>query len=261
MDFSSLSTLAAAAPSVPTVAEAFDWRSLIAPAVVAAGVSGIVTTIGFFINRSTSLTMHTQKLDADEKLAERKFEFDKIMAERKFLFDAKTSDRKRRQDLAETVLAGFYEVEAIMRAIRSPMTFSHESESRQKAPNETKEASNLRDTYYVYLARYDKRREEVAALMATRYRMVAWFGPKAAEPFQELHEAISTVLTAAQMLIDWSRDAEGFRRNNLELWQKLEKEIGWVPKDEDEVAKKISEAVAEMEAICRPILEEAPLNA
>ena len=41
-----------------------DWISLIGPAVIAAIVSGIVMTIGFLVNRSTSSVMHQQKLTA-----------------------------------------------------------------------------------------------------------------------------------------------------------------------------------------------------
>jgi len=233
-----------------------DWTSLIGPAVVAAAVSGLVTTIGFVMNRSTSLTMHTQKLAADEKLTERKFTFDKTLAERKFLLDARSADRKRKQDLAESVLTGFYETEAIMRSVRSPMSYTYEAEGRPRGDTESEGTAHLRNTYYVIIARYDKNRKEISDLLSRRYRMVAWFGVGADEPFQKLHEAINKVITAAQMLVQWSHDADGFRRNNLELWQRMEGDIWWGAAEPDRVAAQITEAVAAIEVICRPILAE-----
>lgn len=233
-----------------------DWNAFIGPAVVAAVVSGIVTTIGFVVNRSTSLTLNTQKMAADDKLAERKFEFDKALAERKYSIDTKTADRKRRQDLAEEVLAGFYEVEAIMRSVRSPMSYQHEAEGREKVGLETEATAKLRDTYFVILARFDKNRTPIADLLAKRYRMVAWFGTPSEAPFQQLHDAINQVLSAARMLVDWSRDADTFRRNNLALWQQLEATIWWGTETPDVVADKIAKAVADIDLICRPILQE-----
>lgn len=251
---------AAVAPLAPviqnTVAPGFDWGAFVGPAVVAAAVSGIVATIGFLINRSTSLTMHTQKLAADEKLAERKFEFDKAITERKFLLDARTADRKRKQDLAEAVLTGFYQVEAIMRSVRSPMSYAHEAENRPKIGLETDATARLRDTYFVILARYDKNRQEVSHLLALRYRMSAWFGVQADAPFQRLQEGINKVITAAQLLGQWSADADGFRANNLALWQQMEADIWWGTEDPDRVAAMVAEAVSAMETICRPILAE-----
>jgi hypothetical protein len=39
-----------------------DWTSLIGPAVVAAGIAGIVSVITLVMNRATALTTHSQRL-------------------------------------------------------------------------------------------------------------------------------------------------------------------------------------------------------
>lgn len=228
-------------------------------AVISATASFVAGLLGAGISSWTIRSTHASRLAADQNLAERKFQFDNTLAERKFLLDARSADRKRKQDLAEAVLTGFYQVEAIMRSVRSPMSYLYEAENRPKADPESEATAKLRDTYYVILARYDKNRKEISELLALRYRMTAWFGVGADEPFQKLHDAINKVITAAQMLIRWSADADGFRANNLALWQKMEGDIWWGAEDPDRVTALITEAVAAMEAICRPILGSVPV--
>lgn len=225
-------------------------------AVISAGASFIAGIFGAGISAWTTRSTHASRLAADQGLAERRFTFDISLAERKYLLDARSADRKRKQDLAETVLTGFYQTEAIMRSVRSPMSYTHESENRPRIGLETEATAGLRDTYFVILARFDKNRQEISDLMALRYRMIAWFGNDAGAPFQRLNEAINKVITAAQMLGQWSADADGFRANNLALWQRMEADIWWGTEDPDQVAVMIREAVTAMEAICRPILAE-----
>ena len=49
---------------------------LIGPAVVAAIVSGVVSILGSIFSNRTTKRLHQEKLDADERLAERRFGFD-----------------------------------------------------------------------------------------------------------------------------------------------------------------------------------------
>lgn len=225
-------------------------------ATISAGASFVAGLVGAGISAWTTRSTHASRLTADQNLAERKYQFDISLAERKFLLDARSADRKRKQDLAETVLAGFYQVEAIMRSVRSPMSYLSEAENRPKAGPESEATAKLRDTYFVILARYDKNRKEISDLLALRYRMTAWFGVEADMPFQRLHEGVNQVITAAQLLVQWS-DAEGFRANSLAQWQMKEADIWWGTEDPDRVAVIIREAVTAMEGICRPILAEA----
>ena len=105
--------------------------SLIGPAVVAAGVSGIVSVVGLIVSTRTARAIHTeklgfdrgqaaQKLAFDKRLAERKFEFDKDLAERRFKYARALHDHRRRTEIAEEVLADFYQARDIMQAARSP---------------------------------------------------------------------------------------------------------------------------------------------
>ena len=71
----------------------------------------------------TAKAMHREKLAFDQKLAERKFEFDKELAERRFKYDRDLHDHKRRIELAEEVLADFYEAREIILKACSPEAY------------------------------------------------------------------------------------------------------------------------------------------
>src|SRR5580700_1352141 len=98
-----------------------DYTSLIGPAVVAAAVSGFISVVGLIVSTRTAHFLHAAKLgfdreqaerkaNADIALATRKLEADLALAGKKFELDARLTDRKRRQDLAEKVLSGFYQM-------------------------------------------------------------------------------------------------------------------------------------------------------
>ena len=232
-----------------------DPAALIGPAVVAAVVSGIVAAIGFFVNRSTSLKIHQQKLNADRDLAERKTNADIGLAERKFRLDMMLADRKKRQDLAEEVLSGFYQMGDIVRAVRSPLSYPSEAKDRIKPEGESEIVGRQRDSFYAIIARFEMHRQDIADIVARRYRMVAWFGASAEQPFQLLQEALNNIITSAQLLVQWSGDRPSVAHTNTDLWHKMQRDIWWSGDDTDPVAAKIAAAIKQMEEICRPILE------
>ena len=71
-----------------------DLSSFVGPAVVAAVVSGIIATVGMFVNRATTIRVHEDKLKPDRDLAERKFDFDRDLAERKATADIALAEKK-----------------------------------------------------------------------------------------------------------------------------------------------------------------------
>lgn len=229
---------------------------LVGPAVVAAVVSGIVTTIGFFINRSTTLETHKEKLAADQSLAERRFEFEKELAERKIRLDMRAQDRRRRQELAEELIAGFHEVADIMRSVRNPFGYQGEGSTREKGEYETPEETRRLNARYVLYERFNKHREAVSRLSSREYRAVAWFGPGIREPFQQLHRAINDVFFANDMLAEEHDYGTGEKsaRDLRSEWRLMKYGVG---DESDTIAARIREAVDQIERICRPVLESA----
>lgn len=228
---------------------------LVGPAVVAAVVSGIVTTIGFFINRSTTLATHKEKLDADRDLAERRFSFEKELAERKVRLDMQAQDRRRRQELAEDLIAGFHEVADIMRSVRNPLGYQGEGSTREKGENETPEETQRLNARFVIHERYNKHRETVTRLMSREYRAIAWFGPEIVLPFQTLHQAINEVFIANEMLADYDR-VRGEPMDNPKQRSEWRRTVFGAGDESDKVSSKIDSAVKLIETVCRPVLED-----
>jgi hypothetical protein len=97
-------------------------------AVIAAVGSFIAGLAGAGISSWTIRSTHSERLAADEKLAERKFEFDTQLAEKKFRLDAAFADRKRRQNLAEQALTDFYSARDVITWARFPGAFGNEGQ-------------------------------------------------------------------------------------------------------------------------------------
>jgi hypothetical protein len=249
-----------------------DYTSLIGPAVVAAIIAGIISVLNLVMNRATTLSMHSQRLAFDREhaerrvnaelaLAERKFEFDKqlathqldaqvALAEKKFQLDAALADRKRRQDLAEELLSGFYQARNVLQAVRSPMSFEGEGAGRPRRDYENAAQARGRDTYFVPLARLKDHGEFLSGLMSKRYRAQAVVGPEIGRAFQTLHEVVVAVQVSADALIQMSGlDVETRRKFELDIW--------WTNLANDPLDQKVQSAVQTVEAVCRPILVEA----
>ena len=107
---------------------------------------------------------------------------------------------KRKIELAESVLALFYEAEDAIREIRSPFGHVGEGTSRERSPGETEAESTLLDRAYVVFERYQKREQLFSQLRSLRYRFMATFGAGAGQPFDDLSRILREIFTAAQML-------------------------------------------------------------
>ena len=83
---------------------------------------------------------------------------------------------KRKVELAEEVLADFYQLRDTMRAFRSPFGMTGEGAYRKGADNETPSEKEKLDARFATIERYNHHIEFFAKLNAKRYRMRALFG-------------------------------------------------------------------------------------
>lgn len=169
---------------------------------------------------------------------------------------------KRRIELAETVLALFYEAEDVIKAIRSPFAYGGEGKSRKRSKNETEEQSEILDNAYVAIERYQSREKLFAELMSLKYRTMVTFSTQSREPFDELNGAIKQILFAARKLgtYYWPRQGKHFRNEQEEekFLKRLEEfeNMFWEPGEEDDkIGPVVHQAVEKIEAITKEALQ------
>lgn len=126
---------------------------------------------------------------------------------------------RKKIELAEEVLADFYEARDIFRWIRSPSAYTSEIESRpERGVDEREDVKNHRDTFFVPLKRLSDHSDFFARLRARRYRIIASFGIEAAKPYEELHSVQVEVQVAARTLM---RIGPKGRRESTEKYEAI----------------------------------------
>ncbi|MCA3564130.1 MAG: hypothetical protein IOC90_10145 [Methylocystis sp.] len=115
------------------------FTSYVVPTLIPSLIAGVIALFIVYINRATTLRTHKEKFEFDKQLAELKFEFDKQATLDRAKLERQSADRRRRQELAEELLSGFYEARDAMKSVRSPFGHSGEGSSRTRDENETAE--------------------------------------------------------------------------------------------------------------------------
>jgi len=87
---------------------------------------------------------------------------------------------KRRMELAEEVLALFYQARDVIRAIRSPFGYVGEGGTRKTASDERPEDKEALDQAFVLVERYNRNIEPFSRIHALRYRFMVQLGVDAA---------------------------------------------------------------------------------
>lgn len=158
---------------------------------------------------------------------------------------------KRRIDLAESVLALFYEAEDAIREIRNPFSFGGEGNTRKRSEHEREEESHLLDEAYVVIERYQKREQLFAQLRSMKYRFMATCGAVAGEPFDELTKVLNEIFIAAQVLSRyWPRRGRGsMTPDAFQIMQSQEAVFWYMGDEKDAIGPRVRSAVQKVEAI------------
>jgi hypothetical protein len=232
-----------------------DYHSLIGPAVVAAVISSVVSGIGIWLSSRTAQAVHRERLSFDREQSERRTNAEIALAETKFALDRQLNDHKRHAELAERTLIAFYEARDVFAFVRSRGIRSGEGTSRTPASPETEAQKKARDTYFVPIERLLGEKELFARIETLRYAVVANFGVNTREPFNTISGVHNEIINTAQVLIELQYDDKYNPREHLSDIQQLRNTLGWGPADRpDRIDQKIEKAVADIEAVCRPIL-------
>jgi hypothetical protein len=159
---------------------------------------------------------------------------------------------KRKVELAEEVLADFYQARDIINAARSPLVFEGEGASRAKMPTETDQETRVRNAHYVAAERLLKDAAFFAQLQARRYRFIAYFGEAASKPYDSLRAIHRKIFVAVHMLLTTYEDRnEATLPRQREQWRK---ESEWYGPD-DQISLDLDKVVNAMESTCRPVIQ------
>jgi len=168
---------------------------------------------------------------------------------------------KRRLDLAEEVLALFYEARDAIRFIRNPFSHGGEGSSRKPAENETPEEKQANDRAYIVFERYAKYQELFNKINSMRYRYMAHFGKDSAKPFTELSKIVAEIFASAHALADLWRQSSYLRgANHAELQRHQDQlreyqAVFWeMSPDKDPITPKVEVMVSEIEAQCAKVI-------
>jgi len=170
---------------------------------------------------------------------------------------------KRKLELAEEVLALFYEARDVISYIRSPFSFGGEGNTRNAAPNESPEEKQINDNAYVVFERYYKRQDLFNKLYSMRYRYMAQFGKDLARPFDDLRKIVNEIFLSARMLSHyWKQQGRRNWENDREFQQHLKEmhkyeAIFWEKSsDEDPIIPRLDAVISDIEAQSLKIIEQ-----
>jgi hypothetical protein len=93
-------------------------------------------------------------------------------------------------------------------------------------------------------------------LNSLRFAFIAHFGEAAGDPFEELFLVHQEIITIARILVDTVPGSEDEYPNWSHMNEGLRSTLGWGPtqQNRDKLQVRIDKAVADIEAICRPVL-------
>lgn len=107
---------------------------------------------------------------------------------------------ERKYELAEEVLANFYEAHQAIRIIRSPIGFGKEGSSRQKKENETLKETEIYNQAYVSRERFERNKTPFEKLHTLKYRFIALNGREYEEPFDKFNQIINKIFLASDQI-------------------------------------------------------------
>ena len=170
---------------------------------------------------------------------------------------------KRQIELAEQVLAKFFEVRDAISFIRNPFSSTEEGKSRHKSEREQPHESELLDRGYIVVERYEKKEKVFAEFNTLKYKFMAAFGAETEEIFAETNKALHSIFSSARLLAThyWLRqgrvqmEADEFQKH-LDGMHRHEGIFWDIYSEDDEIRKKLKEIQKILEDTTAPCFKE-----
>jgi hypothetical protein len=164
--------------------------------------------------------------------------------------------QKGRLELAEDVLALFYEAREAIAAIRNPFSWFNDGGTRQRASYETDREAEFKDRAYLPIGRYRQREEFFNGFRAKKFRFVATFRDDSETAFNEIDQVLREIFASAHLLSShyWPRqgtfdDLQSAEfKDHLEQMHAHEAVFQMISKP-DKITDRVDEAVQRIEAI------------
>jgi hypothetical protein len=169
---------------------------------------------------------------------------------------------KRKIELAEDVLAKFFQIKDSISFIRNPFSNSEEGKTRQKRDNEDERASELLDRAYVVFERYEKQKDVFNEFNIMKYKFMARFGKETDEIFIRVNKVINKIFIAGRMLGNhyWQRQGmvtmsdQQFKKH-LDEMNKHEGIFWEMDIENDEIRKELEEIQQKLEQATREVFK------
>lgn len=153
---------------------------------------------------------------------------------------------KRKYELAEEILANFYEAQRDIQEIRMPVRLAWFNESELKADNDTK----IRNEAHNYYERIAKNRAAYDRLETLKFRFMILFGKKHEGYFSELGKIYGKLYLAnnevVRIKLSPDPDNEELKRQNKIRFASL--------KEDDSIDSKLQEIISGVETVCDGII-------
>ncbi|MCJ2093118.1 hypothetical protein MKK67_11510 [Methylobacterium sp. J-072] len=156
---------------------------------------------------------------------------------------------KRRLELAEDILATFYQMHEIIRNARVRVIDAREAVNEDGSPSEI-----AMNTYYAPIIRFHKSADKIAEFRTKRHRAAAVFGRQAVESWSAIERILTEIDIACGVLLALESDKLHPHDKNADFYVE-QRRIAFQCIDDDPIEPRIVSAIQTIEAICRPIIQ------
>lgn len=166
---------------------------------------------------------------------------------------------KRKIEIAEELLAGFFEVRDAIAYIRNPFSSVGEGAARKRKEGESAGESKVLDQAYVAIERYQRKEQAFSKFWSIKYRCMAYFGSEIEEAFSETNRIVNSIFISASALgtTYWrSSERAGLdddqRREFLDQMHRHERIFWDFQESDDPIRDRLKNVLGKLEEITAP---------
>lgn len=155
---------------------------------------------------------------------------------------------KRRLEIAEETLASFYQVREVIHDARTAMIWADEMVKEEGVPDDV-----VTHSAYGPMRRLRHSSDKIIDLRSKRHRFAAVFGIDRTKPWDTVEEVMNEMRAASDALLHVRHQDVRARDPDSAFYVEQRKVLARSGKD-DPIAARIDAAIAEIEAICTPLI-------